>query len=319
MKRFLTLTAALLICLMAFVPCVTAFATDEGSSGDISGDGEMTITSSQDDLTVGASPAQIDYSQYTLNPSITDGEGKATRSYSTGLGCGAGGLTLFTNHQYIINFDYSPKENAPVAELVIEDCDPEMQAKYVNVDGGSVHINTGDEPFSMTIVLLQNGEPTGTRLPLKVSKYKVDLTDVLIAAIGVYALITAITGKGNMFRNDFIKEGKEEQYKKLVRIASAVIAIAMLGVAAISIFGVSNDSLNWVKYTLFGIGLAALIATFVISGRFTDKEKRAKAVAGGPAPMHNSSAAFEFDDDEPTLDDVLAKIDSEKAENNDNN
>ena len=49
-------------------------------------------------------------------------------------------------------------------------------------------------------------------------------------------------------------------------------------------------------------------------GKLLHKEKKAKAYANGRTSGSTSSAAaFEFDDDEPTLDDVLAKIEADSA------
>ncbi|MBQ1893242.1 MAG: hypothetical protein II155_03970, partial [Clostridia bacterium] len=69
------------------------------------------------------------------------------------------------------------------------------------------------------------------------------------------------------------------------------------------------------RYVLFGIGLAALIAAMILNTVFTDKEKKQKAQATALTGGNTSSAAaFEFDENEPTVDEVLAEIEKKKNE-----
>ncbi len=304
MKRLLSLIAAMLIFALLLVPFVTASA-----SSDEDGVSDETVT---------ASAEEFDYSSFTpIIKSITDGAGKSTKAYSSGFGCGFGGLTLFVNHVYNLNFDYTVTQGddeAPVPELKITGCDTEIKDRYISVQGGTVTVNAGNEPFSFTVIVMQNGEETENRLAVSVAKFKVEFTDLLLATLGFYALYTAISGRGSMFRNDFIKEGKEQSYKKTIRVFAVIIAVGMLAGAAVSIFCVGNDKLVWLRYLLFGIAIASLIASMIYSSRMTDKEKRAKAMVHGGSNTGSSAAAFEFDDDEPTLDDVLAKLDGEKNE-----
>lgn len=298
MKRIFGAAALLLVCLMLLVPVTLAFA--EGS----------------DTATTGS----IDYSKFTPSYNITDGDGNATKSYSLGLGCGMGGITLFTDRDYMINFAYAANDSnagePPVPELELSASDPAALEKYLSVENGSVRVKAGSEPYSFNVAIKQNGEVTNMALNFNVAKYKLDFTDILLVAIGVYAIASAITGTGALFRNEFIKDGMEDKFKKTVRIAALIVGLCMIGVALLSIFGVRNDGLSWLKYVLFGIAMVTLIGSFVLTSRMTDKEKRAKAQAtartGGPT---NSAAAFEFDENEPTIDDVLANINKNDPDN----
>lgn len=316
MKKLFFLFAALLICMLLIVPLGAAFA-----EGDTADDGEMHILSAEDTSAETATTGAIDYSGVTMrSPVMRDENGKITNNYSTGLSCGASGVTLFTDHYYDLSFVYANKtdnsDSSIVPEIEIRDCPAEALNKYVRVNGGTVTIDRSPEPFSFTIAVLQNGEDLGS-MRINVAKYKVDFSDILLLGIGVYALVTAITAKGTLFRNEFIKEGMEDDFRRSVRIAAAVVGLAMIAAALISIFGCTVDWLRWVKYALYLVAVIALIASLIITNRMTDKEKRAKAQAtartGGPTA---SSAAFEFDENEPTIDDVLANL---NKDNNDNN
>jgi|GEM_PF-1885321 len=300
MKRTLAAFALLLLCLFVVLPAFSAFAEGEGIT-----DGE------------------IDYSKFTARlDSLTDGEGNRTNAFSTGLSCGANGYTLYTGRDYSINIIYTANDSAsteqvPVAELEIIDCDPAMKEKYLSIENGSVKVKAGNDKYSFKVLLLQNGKSTEQAVPFNVASHKLELNDILLLGIGAYALLTAITGSGSMLRNEFVKDGMEDKFKKTVRIASAVVGVAVIGVAVISIFCTASGKLNWLKYVLLVVAVGALIAALILANKMTDKEKRAKAQAtartGGPT---NSAAAFEFDDDEPTIDDVLAKINNENASDN---
>ena len=297
MKRIISVFALLLMCALVLVP---VFALAESDTTTTGADGK------------------IDYSQFSPAYSITDGDGNNTKAYSLGAGCGMGGITLFTDHDYKINFTYASNDDSvepPVADIEILNCDPAMQEKYLSIENGSVRVKAGNEPFGFTLALKQNGEVTNNALSFNVSKFKVDLTDILLLGIGVYALVTAITGTGAMYRNEFVKDGMEDKFKKTVRIAALIVGICMIGVALLSIFCSGNESLSWLKYVLFGIAVATLIGSLILTSRMIDKDKRTKAQAtartGGPT---NSAAAFEFDDDEPTIDDVLANMNNKNAD-----
>ena len=310
MKRFFSVFALMLIMSLVLLPFGAAFATD-GDGGLVSepadeGDGVMTILSSEDEAAETDENSAITYAVY-------DGSGKETRNFSQGLGCGLTGYTFYTDHDYKISFVYvnsKTSEKIKDAVVTIVDCDKSMQDKYLTVEGNSVIIKAGKENYSFKIAIVEDGTVTSSQLPINVAKFKVEFTDIILMGIGVYALVTAITGSGAMFRNEFIKEGREDDFKKYVRICAAVVGVCMLAAAAISIFACSIDSmfLKVLRYVLFGIGIAALIGSLVITSRMTDKEKKAKAMTGGRAGASNSSAAFEFDENEPTIDDVIANM-----------
>ena len=344
MKRFLSLFALLLAVSMVLIPFASALASTDTSEQASPDDGEdvMTILSSEEDssddkanasddeadgdlLTTGAESAEaaataaaedIDTSGMSVTFSVFDGEGNETRNFSGGTGCFSTGYTFYTDHDYKISYIYTDgSEKVKEAAIRVIDCDPEMQSKYLKVEGNTLSIKAGKENYSFKVALFENGAVTDKQMQINVARFKVEFTDILILGIGVYALATAITGTGAMFRNEFIKEGCEEKFKKYVRICSAVVGVCMLGVAAISIFLCGNEKAVYAKYALFGIAVAALIGSLVITSKMTDKEKKAKAYASGrTGGVSDSSAAFEFDEDEPTIDDVLAMKHDNKDE-----
>ncbi|MDL2218369.1 hypothetical protein LJC27_06885 [Christensenellaceae bacterium OttesenSCG-928-M15] len=116
--------------------------------------------------------------------------------------------------------------------------------------------------------------------------------------IGVYLLYSAITGKGQLFRNENVKKGKEALYHKRLRIMAAVIAPLMFIQAAIDYFtpGAAAEmqpALRTAGIASYIVTLAAVVVLIVISVRLTDRAK-----AGAPKGKGVSRAAFEFDEEE---------------------
>ena len=130
--------------------------------------------------------------------------------------------------------------------------------------------------------------------------------DILLGAIGLYLLFAGIVGRGKLYESEFVKEGKEEKRKLIIRVSCLVIGVLMVANFVVRLLnGYNKDSLNTVNTVL----LIAMIVAFFVAMAFlrpcTDQNKKMEARAGiGGAGRKNSSAAFEFDEDEPTLDDI---------------
>lgn len=128
-----------------------------------------------------------------------------------------------------------------------------------------------------------------------------NFASILEAGIGVYFLIGAIGGKYKIFAPKFLKEGKEELYKKVLRIVYAVAGIFMLllGVAlAVASLEGEGTALYQAMSTLGTVAtigsLTSLVGIFVVANLFIDKKKKTASVGRSTAPR----AAFYFDDDE---------------------
>ena len=135
------------------------------------------------------------------------------------------------------------------------------------------------------------------------------LWDFAIAAMAVYLLVAAVRGKGSLFDDQFVKEGMEEKYKVTVRITSLLVALLMIATVLISAFD-HYDKLRIVKIVLFGLMLAVFIVCMILLRRCIDQEKKREAQDaryGGGSVSHSHEAAFVFDEDEPTVDDLKNK------------
>lgn len=251
-----------------------------------------------------------------------DGEGKPL-SGGGFLSCLGGGITFFIRHAYSLSavyYDSNGKTYDTSDRLILG---VEGATDTVRVEGNKVFMDPSDKEYSFTIRLYDPTSETGeVKQRIDVTKYKLELSDILIAAVALYLLVSAVRGKGSLFNDEFIKEAKKDQFKKLMRLICIVIGIVFLVSALLSILFSYLDWVPVARYVLFGVGLAGLITMVIINNLFTDKEKRAKAYqGGGGGSSHNSSAAFEFDEDEPTLDEVLENIEKEKehSESSDKN
>ena len=149
-----------------------------------------------------------------------------------------------------------------------------------------------------------NGSELKETVKLNVNRQSVSLFDIVMFVIGLYLLYSAISGRGRIFDAEFVKEGMEAKHKKAMRIsclAAAVIMIAAGVVSALDGFG----KLQIVSMILFGLLCAVFVAAIIWTGKYVDKnaKREAQQQPGGGVPRA-PKAAFEFDDDEPTIDDV---------------
>lgn len=149
-----------------------------------------------------------------------------------------------------------------------------------------------------------NGSELKETVKLNVNRQSVSLFDIVMFVIGLYLLYSAISGRGRIFDAEFVKEGMEAKHKKAMRIsclAAAVIMIAAGVVSALDGFGkLQTDSM-----ILFGLLCAVFVAAIIWTGKYVDKNaKREAQQQPGGGTLRAPKAAFEFDDDEPTIDDV---------------
>lgn len=149
-----------------------------------------------------------------------------------------------------------------------------------------------------------NGSELKETVKLNVNRQSVSLFDIVMFVIGLYLLYSAISSRGRIFDAEFVKEGMEAKHKKAMRIsclAAAVIMIAAGVVSALDGFG----KLQTVSMILFGLLCAVFVAAIIWTGKYVDKNaKREAQQQPGGGTLRAPKAAFEFDDDEPTIDDV---------------
>lgn len=120
--------------------------------------------------------------------------------------------------------------------------------------------------------------------------------------IGVYLLYCAISGRGKVLENDFLKVPREEYVKKL-RILSAVSGTILTVTSLLEYLGVivPGSTIGWITW---GLGLASILPMMVYSSKSTDKEaaragkptgKSAENAGAKKDPLHD---AFVFDEEE---------------------
>ncbi|MBR0026861.1 MAG: hypothetical protein IJP37_06860 [Clostridia bacterium] len=128
--------------------------------------------------------------------------------------------------------------------------------------------------------------------------------DLFQAAIGVYMLIAAISGKGKIYENEYVKEGCEQKYRKTMRISLFILGpLCMLG-AALNLFKVDESGILFP--IIWGLTVAGFIVLIVMTARLTDKKKKlAPPTEEGKPRKH---PAFDFDEDED-----VAEVPAEEA------
>ncbi len=124
-----------------------------------------------------------------------------------------------------------------------------------------------------------------------------NLFSVFELIAGVYLIYAAITGKGQIYKNDNIKKGMEAQYRKTVRILCAVVGPVMVvqGILDYLYFSSPSPEMHTVTTVMFVLSLLGVGALFYLTLRMTDREKVKRQRTGrGSAPR----SAFEFDEED---------------------
>ncbi|MBO4563180.1 MAG: hypothetical protein J5772_06175 [Clostridia bacterium] len=297
-KKTLILILAVLLMLTV---CTAVFAED-GSDG--SDNGEI--------VTVGAT--QPDTSNLTVGFIVLDENGEPMKS-STAMSClGGSGAELFVKHAYTIvakYYDSDGKEVETDEQLILS---VDTDSECVTLDKNTIKLAPSDDPYAFTIRYVDHtkdaGEASGQ---ISVNRVKFSLIDLIIGFLGIYLIYSAIRNNGAFFNTEFIKEEKKADYKRTMLPIAIVTGLLLIAASVIVIYFSCYDWSKVVRLVLLGAAVLGLIAMAFVNGRMTDKEKRAKAqAAGGMNVPTASNAAFEFDDDEPTLDDVLADLNNKE-------
>lgn len=125
-----------------------------------------------------------------------------------------------------------------------------------------------------------------------------DLFGLMELAAGAYLSFSAISGKGHVFRNEAVKKGMEQTYKKRIRLLSALLGPVLLALGIVDL--ISGDQTGGTLFTvsivLYCIGLVLLGILVGISIAMTDRKKQkqtSKVTAKSDAMPHS---AFDFDE-----------------------
>ena len=142
-------------------------------------------------------------------------------------------------------------------------------------------------------------------IPVYVVSQSMDIMDFLFIAIGIYMLYLGITGKGKVYEAEFIKEGKEKKHKLIIRLTCLITALFTIAAGIIPAFDYYGKY-RIISQILFFSAIGIFIASLIITGTMVDKKARKEAQQNQMEGRSTgtSNAAFVFDDDEPTVDDI---------------
>ena len=153
-----------------------------------------------------------------------------------------------------------------------------------------------------------NGSKLAEKVLVPVTRRSLSVWDIVMLGIGLYLLFAAITGKGKLYDAEFVKEGKEQQHKLIIRITCLVVALLMIATGVVSAldgygkYKLVNTILFIVMLVVFAVALFLLRSC---TDRKAKKEAQEKRLSG--RDLKAPSAAFDFDDDEPTVDDLARR------------
>lgn len=305
MKKRLRILLVLMALVMTVTLCASVFAEEAPADK-----AEDTAAEAGDAVTTGAEPAATQVPM-SFNLYLLDGEGKEV---SGNTGCLGSGAKLFVKHDYTIVAKYynSNGETFDAEEDLILGVDTDDP--HVTLEHNKVKLAASDEPYSFTIRVVDPENAAGEKtVAAAVSKYDFSILEIVVTFLGVYIIVNAAIGKRALFSDEFIKEDKKRLFKLLTMILAVAAGLALIASGVLSMLLPYLDSMRTVKLVLLGVAIALLLAMSIIGSVLTDKEKRMKAQetarTGGPT---SSAAAFEFDENEPTIDDVLENLNKEK-------
>jgi threonine/homoserine/homoserine lactone efflux protein len=124
-----------------------------------------------------------------------------------------------------------------------------------------------------------------------------NLFSVFELIAGVYLIYAAISGKGQIYKNDNIKKGMEARYHKTVRVLCAVVGPVMTaqGILDYLYFSAPSPTMHTVTTVMFVLSLLGVGTLFYLTLRMTDRDKvKRQRSGGGTAPR----SAFEFDEED---------------------
>lgn len=317
MKTLKKILLVMLVLALGAVCCFAVFAEGDTAAQPDKAD-SASDTDSGEVLTVGAEPAATE-NPLSVGLYLVDDEGNLVSG--SGMSCTGTGTKLYIKHDYnIVAKYYNAKgETFDTEDELILGVDTDSPC--VTLEHNKVKLAASDKPYELTIrVVSRTAESGEVSQPLSVTNLNFSMLEVLIAAVGVYIIVNALRGKGALFSNDFIKEDKKLLFKRLTIILALLAGVALIASGVLTVFLSYLDWMRIVKIVLLGVAIAALLGMSIAGTILTDKDKRMRAQetarTGGPT---SSAAAFEFDEDEPTLDEVLEKINSEKENANKEN
>ena len=118
--------------------------------------------------------------------------------------------------------------------------------------------------------------------------------------LGVYILYGAVTKSGQMFKNENIKKGMEEQYRHFMRIMSFILGPLMIALGVFDYLNIRSGNGGWSipLYVLWGLTLVGIALLFIITLRMTERSKQQQSAGKPNGNKPAPHAAFDFDEEE---------------------
>ena len=98
-----------------------------------------------------------------------------------------------------------------------------------------------------------------------------NLMNWLTAIFAVYLLFSAFTGKGGLYKNEFVKKESVAQYRHFTKIFALVAGLICAGLAIIGFIGVQN---NILVMTIIGVLLVLIVVFIVFTRPMIDTKRR---------------------------------------------
>lgn len=205
------------------------------------------------------------------------------------------------------NIEITAKELGSVKLTVVKKTADNAEEANDNAEEANDEASNEDEDEIEENTAEYLEEYNSAEVTLKVSR-KSSFFDIIIIGFGLYIFVIGVIGKGKLYKAEYLKEGKEKAYKLVTRICCLVVGLLMIGSGVVGICD-ANNSLGTIKNIVFVAAIVAFIAGIAITNGMIDKKamKEATEKRNSGRDLKAPNAAFEFDDDEPTVDDVRKK------------
>lgn len=169
---------------------------------------------------------------------------------------------------------------------------------------GYVHINSKVIGRVEISAVAANGSRADVP-EIAIAKRSVGIFDILLCAIGLYLLFAGIVGKGKLYDSEFVKEGMEQKRRTIIRVTCLVVGILMVASFLIKLLD-GYGEYGILSTIIFFVMLAVFIVALLLLRGCTDQKAKYEAQSSpmGARRKQATSAAFEFDESEPTLDDI---------------
>ncbi|MEL7609758.1 MAG: hypothetical protein AAGU74_09660 [Bacillota bacterium] len=123
--------------------------------------------------------------------------------------------------------------------------------------------------------------------------------DLFQLLIGIYLGYCALFNKGKIYENANVKEGKEKEYRKVMRVMLLILSPIIIAVGVLGLSGFNKTYGYTLSTVLWVLSLVCFGVLMFLTVRLTDRTK-AKAQSGGSGPKKHPGFDFDDEDENPT-------------------